>query len=131
LLDQIHAIDEALAEADILLRSTAPGPGVRELIVRHGSLARVVKAWGAAPPHEAQVHAMLECANELVSAARRVCSAAPPFKPSRARMPTARAIAAVRKTAAPVPIKNGDPRTRSTRPPPPRRRGSQPPPSSR
>jgi hypothetical protein len=127
LLDQINAIDEALAEADILLRSTSPGPGVRELIVRHGSLARVVKAWGAAPPHEAQVHAMLECANELVSAARRVCSSSAPLKLSRARMPAAKALAAVRKTAAPQALKSIDPRTRSTRPPPPRRRGSQPP----
>jgi hypothetical protein len=127
-LDQIIAIDELLAEADILLRSVASGPGVRELLVRHGALSRVVKGWGAAPPHEAQVSAMLECVNELVGSVRKVCAVAGPRAASLQRMSTARAIAAVRKSNPPPAARANDPRTRSTRPPP-RRRQSQPPPS--
>ncbi len=130
MIEQIVAIDEALAEADILLRSMATGPGVRELLVRHGSLSRVVKAWGAAPPHEAQLAAMLECVTELLGSVRRVCLVEPPHRPAFQRFQTARAVAAARKTSPPPgALRNSDPRTRSTRPPPARRRNSQAPPS--
>jgi hypothetical protein len=127
-LDEIYAIDEALAEAEILLRSVVPGPGIRELLVRHGSLSRVVKGWGAAPPHEAQVAAMLECVTELLGSVKRLCALSPTNRPAFQRLQTARAIAAARKTNPPPPH-HVDPRTRSTRPPPPRRRNSQAPPS--
>jgi hypothetical protein len=118
---QLTRIEEALRACDEQLRSAPPSPAVRELRVRQGALARVVRGWAHVPPHDAQVAAMLECALELRAlvgrmAARR--STRPPGRGQHARPLHAR-------TTRPPPRREAAVRT--TRPPPPASRSDAPP----
>jgi len=119
-------IEEAIAEIDEILRTAAPSPAVRELRVRHGSLARVVHGWGDTGPHAAQLTAMQECMVELRVAVLKACpprpretAAAPaaPAAPAPQARPTARALPVRHmKTTRPPPRRAS--KNRSTRPPP-------------
>jgi hypothetical protein len=135
---QRKVIEDTILEIDEVLRAAAASPAVRELRVRHGALARVVRAWGpvgSAAPHAAQLGAMMECVLELRAAALKAC-------PQRAReagghggsrppaRPTARALPVKHmKTTRPPPRRSAA--NRSTRPPARARAGSVPPSSRR
>ena len=127
-------IEQAIAELDEILRAAPSGPAVRELRVRHGALARVVRSWGHPGPHAAQLGAMQECMIELRSAVHKACpprlrGASSPTVPSPQTRPTARSLPAKHmKTTRPPPRRASA--NRSTRPPP-RKAGSGTPPSSR
>jgi hypothetical protein len=110
---QRTVIEDALTEIDERLRTSAPSPAVRELRVRHGSLHRVVRGWIHAPPHDAQIAAMLECVLELRGQMARACAA--PLAGEASSMvrwttrPPPRSAAAARASAT---------QARTTRPPP-------------
>src|SRR5580693_4459683 len=74
---QLEQIEEALLESGDWLRTAAPGPAVRELRVRYGSLSRVVGSWKMAPPHPDRLAAMLECVSDLCGAIVRTCDPSP------------------------------------------------------
>jgi len=125
-------IEQAIAELDEILRAASSGPAVRELRVRHGALARVVRSWGKPGPHAAQLGAMQECILELRTAVLKACPGRPrgassPTVPSPQARPTARSPQVKHmKTTRPPPRRASA--NRSTRPPP---RSTGGPPSSR
>ena len=134
---QRTVIEEALVEIDEALRAGAPSAAIRELRVRHGALHRVVRGWTHAPPHDAQIAAMLECVLELRG---QVVRASPPARevsamvrkstrPPPRSSAAARASASQARTTRPPPRRDASMRT--TRPPPVPRRASDGPPSSR
>jgi len=132
---QRKVIEDTIVEIDEVLRAAAASPAVRELRVRHGALARVVRTWGHPGPHAAQLGAMMECVLELRAAVLKAC-------PARAReasghgasrppaRPTARALPVKHmKTTRPPPRRSAA--NRSTRPPARAGVGSVPPSSRR
>jgi hypothetical protein len=127
-------IEQAIAELDEILREAPSGPAVRELRVRHGALARVVRSWGQPGPHAAQLGAMQECMIELRGAVLKACPVRPrgassPTVPAPKTRPTARSPQVKQmKTTRPPPRRASA--SRSTRPPA-RSTGSGAPPSSR
>jgi hypothetical protein len=128
-------VEQTILEIDELLRAAPPGAAVRELRVRHGALARVVRGWSVAGPHAAQLGAMQECLLELRAAVLKACPARPQARgashpPHPALRPTARALPAKHmKTTRPPPRRVSA--SRSTRPPARRSQGSVPPSSRR
>jgi hypothetical protein len=126
---KLAAVELTLDDCSELLADAAPSPAVRELRVRHGALARVVRGWRVMPPHAAQLAAMLECALELRGMVVRACT--PPTRdpttlpgigptsrpPARSSSRPRRPMSAQRSTLPP-------PRDMSmpTTKPPPRRR---------
>jgi len=131
-------IEATIAELDDVLQGASPSVAVRELRVRHGALARVVRGWGKLGPHDAQLAAMLECVIELRDAVKKTCPPRPrdtAAAVAKAARPTARVLAArAYKTTKPPPRR---PAIKSTKPPPharaanAARAGSGAPPSSR
>ncbi|HEX8796412.1 MAG TPA: hypothetical protein VF765_35920 [Polyangiaceae bacterium] len=109
---QRSVIEQHIEELDTWLRAATPSPAVRELRVRHMTLARVVRAWVHQPPHDAQIAAMLECVLELRTQVQRSCPPPPPDAPAprHASRPPARY-----RTTRPPPRRDG---IRTTRPPP-------------
>jgi len=105
-------IEQYIEELDGRLRAAPPSPAVRELRVRHSTLARVVRSWVHQPPHDAQIAAMLECVLELRTLVQRSCPPPAPDAPvaRRTSRPPARY-----KTTRPPPKRET---TRTTRPPP-------------
>jgi hypothetical protein len=126
-LQQRQIIEQTILDLDEILRAAPPSPAVRELRVRHGALARVVRGWSDAGPHAAQLGAMQECVLELRAAVLKAC---PPRQPHQALRPTARALPAKHmKTTRPPPRRVNA--SRSTRPPARPAPGSVPPSSRR